>query len=103
MTEQVPDRPDERLTDFPSLGARLRALATGLAVVTLLAIVVDGMVRGLSFGSMVLWLSVFAVFLLVGTAVSVALHALRGAGEAQRRGERLSGEDVGILPRRRVD
>lgn len=93
----------ERLGDFPSLGTRLRTLATGLAVAALLAIVVDGMVRGLSFASMVLWVSVFAVCLLVGAAVSVALHALRGAGTAQRRGERLSGDDVGLFPRRRVD
>lgn len=102
MTEAQEPR-GERLLDFPSLGARLRALATVLAVATLVAIVVDGMVRGLSFASMVLWLSVFAACLLVGTAVGVGLHALRGAGQAQRRGERLAGDDVGILPRRRVD
>jgi hypothetical protein len=89
------------LADFPGLAARLRTVATVLAVAALLAIVVDGIVRGLSFSVMILWLSVFAGGLLIATAVSVAVHALRGADTAQRRGERLAGDDVGFLPRRR--
>jgi hypothetical protein len=88
--------------EFTPLARRLRAVAAGLAVVTLLAIVIDGMVRGLSFGGMILWLSVFVASLLLAVAVVVALHALRGAGTAQQRGERLSGDDVGLLPRGRT-
>lgn len=103
MSDQTPREPQPRLVEFPPLAVRLRSAAAVLAVLTLLAMVVDGMVRGLSFGSMILWLTVFAVSLLVVAAIGVALHALRGAGSAQQRGERLSGDDVGVLPRRRAD
>jgi hypothetical protein len=101
VSEGASPEPTPRLVEFTPLAGRLRAVAAWLAVVTLLAIVVDGMVRGLSFGVMVLWLSLFLAGLLVAVAVLVALHALRGAGAAQRRGERLAGDDVGLLPRGR--
>lgn len=101
----VSDQPGEHArkagADFPALAARLRTVAGVLAVAALLAIVIDGAVRGLSFSVMILWLSVFVAGLVIATAISVALHALRGADAAQRRGERLAGDDVGFLPRRR--
>lgn len=103
MTEEAPREPADRPIAFPPLAARLRSVAGGLAAATLLAIIVDGMVRGLDFTRMGLWLSIFAVCLLVATAITVAVHALRGAGAAGRRGERLSSDDVGLLPRRRRD
>ena len=103
MADQRADSPGDRVVAFPPLAARLRATAAVLAVATLLAMVVDGVVRGLSFGAMVVWVSVFVGSLVVVTAVTVALHALRGADRAQRRGERLSGDDVGLVPRRRRD
>lgn len=100
---ETPETPGERVVEFPPLAGRLRAAAVVLAVATLLAMVVDGVVRGLSFGAMVVWLSVFVVSFLITAAAMVALHALRGADRAQRRGERLSGDDVGLVPRRRQD
>lgn len=103
MVDQRADSPGDRVVAFPPLAARLRAIAAVLAVATLLAMVVDGIVRGLSFGAMVVWVSVYGGSLLIATAVLVALHALRGADRAQRRGERLSGDDVGLVPRRRRD
>lgn len=103
MTEEAPREPADRRADLAPLGTRLRSVATWLALGTLVAIVVDGMVRGLDFTRMGLWLSVFAVCLLVAAAVTVAIHALRGAGAAGRRGERLSSDDVGLLPRKRAD
>ena len=42
-----------------------------------------------------------AIVLVLGALVLVALSALQGADRAQKRGERLSGEDVGLLPTRR--
>lgn len=103
MADQRADAPGERVVEFPPLAGRLRATAAVLAVGTLLAMVVDGVVRGLSFGAMVVWVSVFVVTFLISAAVTVALHALRGADRAQRRGDRLSGDDVGLVPRRRQD
>lgn len=103
MSKEPTDRPRARIADFPPLAARLRGLAAVLGVATLLAMVVDGVLRGLSFGSMVLWVSVYVVCLVVTAAVTVAVHALRGADTAQRRGERLSGDDVGLMPRRQPD
>ena len=102
VSEGASQEPTPRLVEFTPLAGRLRGIAAWLAVATLLAIVVDGMVRGLSFASMILWLSVFVAGLLIATAVAVALHALRGAGAAQQRGERLAGDDVGLLPRGRT-
>jgi hypothetical protein len=100
VTDRARHEPTSRLIEFSPLAARLRTVASVLAVAALLAIVVDGMIRGLSFGVMVLWLSVFVVGLVLAAAVSLAVHALRGANSAQRRGERLAGDDVGWMPRR---
>ena len=89
------------LVDFTVLAHRLRGVALGLLGLAFAAVVVDGLLRGLTFSIMLLWAGVYAVALVVVTAVLVAVHALRGAGESERRGERLAGPDVGLRPRRR--
>jgi len=86
------------LLDFRPLAARLQTVAGVLALATLVAIVVDGLRNGLSFAIMGRWIGLFVAVLLVAAAVSVALHALSGLGAAGRRGERLAGDDVRLLP-----
>jgi ethanolamine transporter EutH len=100
----VSDRRDDPLLDFAEPLARARRLVVPLVALALLAALVEGALLGFSAGAVVRWLAVAAV---VGgglLAVLTALHALGGADRAQRRGERLSGDDVRLrppLPRRR--
>ena len=92
--------PEQARLAFAPLARRLRRSAAVLAVVALAGLVVHGLLRGLSFGVMGLWAGLFVVGLVLVAAVLVALHALHGTATAQARGERLSGDDVGLLPRR---
>jgi len=80
---------------------RLRVAAGLLAVCAVVGIIVDGLRSGLTFAVMVRWVGIFAVAMLVVAAGLVAIHAFRGAERAQRRGESLSGPDVGLIPPRR--
>lgn len=96
------ERRDEAgFLDFRALGARLRAAAAVLGVVAVIGVVIDGLQSGLTFAVMVRWTGAFVLGLLLVAAGFVAVHALRGADTAQRRGESLSGPDVGLVPPRR--
>ncbi|MGH8904162.1 MAG: hypothetical protein ACRDYA_21390 [Egibacteraceae bacterium] len=87
--------------DFRALGARLRGAAAVLGAVAVVGVVIDGLQSGLTFAVMVRWTGAFILGLLLVAAGFVAVHALRGADTAQRRGESLSGPDVGLVPPRR--
>lgn len=100
-TEPAPLEPEDARIAFVPLAQRLRRAAGVLGVLALTGLVVHGLARGLSFGVMALWAGIFVVGLVLVGAVLVALHALHGTATAQARGERLSGDDVGLLPRRR--
>lgn len=95
---------DDGGPDIGPLGRRLWTAATILGGLALVAVVVDSLFLsegGLSFGVMARWGGAgLALFVLVAAAL-VGLHAYRGADAAQRRGERLAGDDVGLLPGRR--
>jgi hypothetical protein len=95
------DRSSSGIVDFGALAGRLRVAAVVLAVVTVVGVIVDGLRSGLEFALMVRWAAAFVLGMVVVTAVLVAIHALRGAGTAQQRGEPLSGPDVGLVPPRR--
>jgi hypothetical protein len=71
---------EEMPRDHPPLSRRLRSIAVGLAVVTLLAIIVDGMVRGLDFARMATWATAFIVCLAIAAIITVALHSRRQRG-----------------------
>lgn len=81
----------------------MRAVAGAVLVGALIAIVIDGMLNGLSFAVMLRWAGAAVIGLLLLAMIGVAVHALRGAGSAQRRGERLAADDVGLMPRRPPD
>ena len=87
--------------DFDPLRRRLLRAVAVLAVPTLVAVVVDGARGGLSGALLLRWAAALGAVWTVVAMVLVALHALRVANDAQRRGERLSGDDVGLAPRRR--
>ncbi|MGH8885042.1 MAG: hypothetical protein ACRDYX_07700 [Egibacteraceae bacterium] len=96
------ERRDEGgLLDFRALAGRLGGAAAVLGVVAVVGVVIDGLQSGLTFAVMVRWTGVFVLGLLLVVAVFVAAHALRGADAAQRRGDSLSGPDVGLVPPRR--
>jgi hypothetical protein len=96
------ERRDEGgLLNFGALASWLRRAAAVLGVIAVVGVVVDGLQSGLTFAVMVRWTGAFVLGLLLVTAIFVAIHALRGADTAQRRGESLSGPDVGLVPRRR--
>lgn len=102
----APPEPDDAerpgpLVDFGVLAGRVGVVALVLGALAFVAIVVEGLATGLTFGLMARWAAVFAVSLLAATAVMAATSALGGADRAQRRGERLSGRDVGLTPPRR--
>lgn len=102
--ERVRDRgghADRAVLDIPALLARLRVCAMLLAVLAVAGLIFEGLVTGLAFTVMVRWAAILVAAVLVCAAVLVALDALRGADAAQRRGERLSGDDVGLIPPRR--
>lgn len=100
MSDEASREPP-RLLDFAALAARLRTVTVVLAVLAVAATVIDGLLGGLTFGVMLRWAGVFVVAMLLCAGVSVAVQALRGVDAAQRRGERLSGGDVGLVPPRR--
>lgn len=94
---------DEPLVDFDAVPRALR-LAVGLITVgVLVGAVVDGLLRGLTFQTLGRWAGIYVVVLVLVAAVVTAVHALRGAGRAGSRGERLTSDDVGLLPRRRPE
>lgn len=102
MSEPSPQDPIRpiRPIGFPALAGWVRTGAAVLAVLTLIGVVVDGLVSGLTFALMLRWLSLLLAGIVLLAGISAAVHALRGAQAAQRRGERLSGDDVGLLPPR---
>jgi hypothetical protein len=99
MTDE--GRHETGLLDFRRLAVRLRGAAVLLGVVAVAGIIVDGLRSGLTFAVMVRWAGMFVLGVLLVAAVLVALHALHGADIVQRRGESLSGPDVGLVPPRR--
>ena len=92
---------DDKLIDIAALAVRLRYVAGGLAVLALVGAVVDGLRNGLTFSLLARWIALLAFFLVIAAALLVAIQALRGAGHAARRGQRLAGRDVGLIPPKR--
>lgn len=97
MTD-APDRSPHRLVDFPALVRRLFWVAVVLGGVAVAGAVLQGLLRGLTFGVLLLWGTLWVVGMVVAGAVTAALHAVGGAGRARRRGERLASRDVGAMP-----
>lgn len=91
------------LLDFAALRGRLRRLLPLLAALAVVGAGLDVAAGGLSAGVLLRWATVLAVLVLVALAVLTAVHALSGADRAQRRGERLAGHDVGLVPTRRPE
>ena len=99
--QQRRGRSPESLLDFGALAGRLRTAAGVLGFLSVVGVIVDGLRSGLEFAMMIRWAVAFVLGMVVVTAVLVTIHALRGADAAQRRGESLSGPDVGLVPPRR--
>ena len=93
-----PPAGDQALLDFAKLVRRLFWIAVVLAAVAVAGAVIQGLVAGLTFEVLVQWGALYAVVVVVVGAATIAVHALRGAGRARQRGERLSSEDVGLIP-----
>lgn len=89
---------DRQLLDFSRLVRRLFWTAVSLAAVAVAGATVQGLVSGLTFSVLGQWAALFAVVLIVAWAAVIAIHAAGGARRARRRGERLSGDDVRLVP-----
>ncbi len=92
-----------RLVDFRAVPARLPRAIGVLAGFAFAGVVVDGLVRGLTFATMGLWLGIFLLAAVLTTAAMVAMSAIGAADRAGQRGERLGSPDVGLTPRRPRD
>lgn len=88
----------EALVDFTGLAGRVGMTALVLGAFVFVGVVVEGLASGLTFGLMLRWAAIFLALLLLATAVLAATSAFGGANRAQRRGERLSSDDVKLLP-----
>jgi hypothetical protein len=89
------------LLDFGVLAGRLGTAALALGAVVFIAVVVEGLREGLTFGLMGRWLAVFVAAFLVAAALLTAGHALAGALRARRQGDSLKSDGVGFLPPKR--
>jgi hypothetical protein len=97
------DRDRGPLVDFRRLAGRIGVAALVLGALAFLGVVVEGLTRGLTFALMLRWAAAFLAALLLATAVLAAASALRGAGRARERGERMASGDAKLLPQRRPD
>jgi hypothetical protein len=88
------------LLDFAALGGRLRRVLPVLTALAVLGAGIEALGAGVSPTLVVRWASILVALVLAALAVLTGLHALDGADRAQRRGERLSGGDVGLMPPR---
>lgn len=91
------------LLDFPRLARRLRTATRTFGALAAVAVAVE-VARGGGVAPAVLrWGSAAVAALVLTTAVLVALQAYRAADLAQGRGERLSADDVRLVPPRPRD
>lgn len=92
---------DRPLLDFAALGRRLRVAAAVLAGLAAAGVLAEALLGRPAGPAALRWgTGATAAFLLV-TAALVALQAYRAADAIQRRGQRLSTDDVGLFPPRR--
>jgi hypothetical protein len=87
------------IVDWAVIGRRLRWTAAGLFALALLAWAVAGAAGdGLRLADLWGYLGLALAGLFVAEVVVVGGSAVRGLLRAGERGERLAGDDVGILP-----
>jgi hypothetical protein len=92
------DHEPGRLIDFPTLATRLFWTAVILGAVAVAGATIQGLVFGLTFAVLLQWGALFLVtFVVIGAGV-IAVHAVGGARRARERGERLTSDDVGLVP-----
>jgi 4-amino-4-deoxy-L-arabinose transferase-like glycosyltransferase len=90
--------PHEPLLDFSALALQLRRVVPVIAALAVLGGVGELVTAGASAALAVRWVTIFVVALLATMAVLTGVHAMGGADRAQRRGERLSSDDVRLTP-----
>lgn len=89
---------EPRLVDWRSLGRRVGRVVVVVAVLAVLGAAVTVLVDGWSVRVPLAWAFLAVAGVLVAAVVLVAGSALRGMLRAGERGERLAGEDVGVIP-----
>ncbi|MDP8977511.1 MAG: hypothetical protein M3N17_02830 [Actinomycetota bacterium] len=84
--EAASDRgPDVAEGSAAALAARAGSTATTLAVLSLVALVADALLTGLTFAAMALWSAIYVAVLLPALGILTGLHALRrGDGSGAR-------------------
>lgn len=90
------------LVDWTVIGRRLRASAIALLGAAVVAWVVAGLLHGaVRVGDLWGYVGMAAIGMFLAEIVFVGGSAVRGLLRAGERGERLAGDDVGLLPPRR--
>lgn len=92
---------DPPLLDVPALARRLRLVAGGMVVVAAIGLLVEVVLGGSVLAAVMRWAGGTVALALVVTVGLVAAQAYRAADTAQRRGQRLSSDGVGLVPPRR--
>lgn len=92
--------PSEPLLDFAILRRRMRVAVWCLGGLTAVGMLVEVGRGGSVWPAALRWATTAVAGALLVTAVLVALQAYRAADAAQRRGDRLSGDDVRLTPPR---
>ncbi|HWH32727.1 MAG TPA: hypothetical protein VNU01_08645 [Egibacteraceae bacterium] len=90
----------QRLIDFEALTEQLRKAVAAIGMAAFVGAVAQTLRSGVDAGALLRWLTAFIALSVLAGAVLVAWHAYRGAVRSHGRGERLSGEDVGVVPPR---
>ena len=89
---------ETQLIDFRTVVTRLFWTAVVLGAVAVVGAAVQGWASGLTFAVLLRWGALFALaFVVIGAGI-VAVSAVGGARRARRRGERLTSEDVRLIP-----
>lgn len=89
------------ILQFSDLVRQVRWVAVVVAGLTAVVVAADAVLSGPSLVAAVQWVGAGLALVLSISTVLAVVHALRGMDAAQKRGERLSGDDVGWRPPRR--
>jgi hypothetical protein len=87
--------------DFTALARRLRVAAGALGLLAAAGALTEMVLAGPGLSVLTRWGTGLAAAVVLTAALLAAAQAARTAGDVSRRGERLAGDDVRLVPPRR--
>lgn len=88
------------LIDFPALAEQLRKAVVAIGTAAVVGAVAQTLRSGPDGATLLRWLTAFVALSVLAGAILVSWYAYKGAVRTHGRGERLSGDDIGLLPPR---